>query len=167
VTPENFNWQRFEHGICLDAPISDVYKMIGTAEGLTQWFIGSAKFTTPENNIRDTGSAYLKNDRYEWQWKDKDHAVDGSVLEANESDLVRFTFGAPFYVTIRLSLHEDGRTKLVLEQSFNEVNTMVGEFSYVNCCVCWVFFLTNLKSVLEHDTDLRETTAMDEMLVNR
>ena len=167
MTPENFNWQRFEHGICLDLPLSDVYDLIGTARGLTKWFIGEAEYTSPGNIMRDDDAAYEKGDHFAWQWKEKDHSLQGSVLEANGSDLVRFTFGSPFHVTIRLSYHEDGRTKLALEQSFTEVNSLVGEFSYINCCVCWVFFLTNLKSVAEQHIDLRETISMDEMLVNR
>ncbi len=41
------------------------------------------------------------------------------------------------------------------------------DFAHINSCTCLVFFLANLKSVLEHGIDLRETLIDDESLVNR
>lgn len=57
-------------------------------------------------------------------------------------------------------------TEIKLTQSNNKPSEL-NEFGFINCCVCWSFFLTNLKSVGESHIDLREKELMNESFINQ
>ena len=63
---------------------------------------------------------------------------------------VSLTFGS---MEVEVSFESvEGGTKVVLQQSGIEDKV----FSHMNCRSCWLYFMTNLKSVLEHGIDLRD-----------
>ncbi len=165
MTEKNFNNESFFHSIYLNAPINEVYKLIASSGGLQKWFMGKADYTDSSGNIRPSEHTAQKDDTFSWHWLEKDLSINGKVLEASTNEKFSFTFGTTFEVTI--SVKEDNwRTLLTLTQNYAK-DAMKNDFAHINCCTCWVFFLTNLKSVIEHGNDLRETLADDESLVNR
>jgi uncharacterized protein YndB with AHSA1/START domain len=165
MTENNFNMERFHHSIYLDKPVSEVYKMAATPAGISKWFIGEAAYSAPDGITRKENDFIQEGDSYNWHWLAKDLSLKGKVLKAQKDNLVEFTFGNLFRVTITIN-EDKGRTIFTLAQQY--VNGAVkNNFAYINCCVCWVFFITNLKSVLEYGNDLRETQIYNEELVNR
>ncbi|MBS1517910.1 MAG: hypothetical protein JSS91_07470 [Bacteroidetes bacterium] len=165
MTEKNFSKEEFSHSIMLNLPADKVFGYIATGSGIAKWFIGNANYYYGEKSIRLGNETAVKGDSFLWKWLNKDLELKGIVTDSVKNKKFGFTFGPLFHVTIDLS-QEHNRTKLLLTQKYQDPSVK-NEFSYINCCVCWVFFLTNLKSVAENGFDLRETEADNEMLVNR
>ncbi|MEO8514553.1 MAG: SRPBCC domain-containing protein [Ignavibacteria bacterium] len=165
MTEKNFNNESFFHSIYLNAPLSVVYKIIASPGGIEKWFMGKAVYTDISGKVRQTDAAAQKGDTFSWHWLEKDLSITGKVLEADINENFSFTFGPTFEVTISVK-EDNGRTLLTLSQKYTK-GAEKNDFAHLNCCTCWVFFLTNLKSVIEHGQDLRETLVNDESLVNR
>lgn len=154
----------FSHAIYLNAPLEKVYVFAATASGIIKWFIGKAKYYYKDNNIRLGNEFARKGDSYLWTWLNKDLELKGIVTGAVENKLFQFTFSPLYLVTLEF-FPENNRTKLTLTQEYQQ-SAQRNDFNYINCCTCWVFFLTNLKSVIENGIDLREKEITDEMSVN-
>jgi hypothetical protein len=65
-----------------------------------------------------------------------------------------FTFGS-LRVSVRFAA-VDGQTELHLVQTGIPDSPDGRVFGHLNCRSCWIFFLTNLKAVLDAGTDLRD-----------
>jgi uncharacterized protein YndB with AHSA1/START domain len=165
MTENNFSSNGFHHSIYLNSPIDKVYQAIASANGLKSWFIGNAVFTDVNGNARLPEHPIQLNDTFIWNWLAKDLSITGKVLESDKNKIFSFTFGISFEVTITLKV-SNKRTLLTLTQKYAP-GAEHNDFANINCCVCWGFFLTNLKSVLEHGNDLRETLVDNESLINR
>lgn len=165
MTENNFSLSEFHHSIYLHSHMSEVYYYIASGDGICRWFMGKAEYMDSDGNILNAADSARKEDTFNWHWLKKDLNIKGRVLEAINNELFSFTFGPAFEVTITLKEH-GGRTLLTLHQKYS-AGAEKNDFAHINCCTCWVFFLTNLKSVLEHGIDLRETLIDDESLVNR
>lgn len=155
----------FYHSILLDIPLADAFEYAATAGGLGKWFIGKAEFVSQSGFPRKANEKGERGDRYLFNWLAKDLSAKGEVLEVYDNSLFKFSFGTSFIVTITVTA-EGTRTLFTLKQQYKE-GAEKNDFTHFNCCVCWGFFITNLKSVAEHRIDLRETVSNDEALVNR
>ncbi len=163
---DNFSLNEFHHGILLKAGSKEeIYKYLGTAEGLTKWFMGSAEYFYDENKTRQRKEYIKTGDKFTWKWLEKKLSINGIVIEAADKSHVRFTFGSLFEVTMSLKNHDE-RILFTLKQEYAP-GASHDDFGHINCCVCWAFFITNLKSVHEFGNDLRETISHDEFLINR
>lgn len=165
MTEKNFNMQSFSHSILLDKSPADVYKYIGTGNGLTKWFLGETVYTAKNGNKRDDDEFIKAGDEYYWHWLEKDLSITGQVIEAEKDKFIKFTFGSIFNFSINVS-DSGSKTLLTLKQEYIN-GAAKNDFAHINCCVCWVFFMTNLKSVIEYGNDLREVLSDNEELVNR
>lgn len=165
MTEDNFNMSEFHHSILLKAPLKEVYKYFATPAGLKKWFMGTAEYISKEGLARKPDEFICAGDNYHWKWLEKDFEVKGTVLEVTQNQSVRFSFGALFVLTISAG-EQNGRTLFTLKQEYAP-GAAKNDFTHINCCVCWAFFVTNIKSVIEHGFDLRETEAHEESLVNR
>ena len=164
MTPQSFTKEQFSHGLLLDISIDQAWSYIASPEGLTSWFLGKTSYTGPDGEIRQAHHSVQKGDQYYWEWQ-KQHSVEGIVLDLVEEEFFAVTFGTDFTVEFRLS-QEGNRTRIVLTQ-LNANPNKSNEFRFINCCVCWAFFLTNLKSMAEGGKDLREVDVEEEILVNQ
>lgn len=165
MTEKNFNMERFHHSIYLNKPAGEVYDLFGKAGGLTKWFIGESVYTTSSGKKRGDNEYIETSDENYWHWLAKDLSISGKVLEAAEGKKVKFTFGNAFIVSMEAK-EDSGRTLFTLKQEYSGGGEK-NDFAHINCCVCWAFFITNMKSVLEFGHDLRETLIDNEELVNR
>ena len=156
--------QSFRHSIYLNKPVEEVYKYVGTGNGFTKWFIGKSVYSFG-GKTRNDDEYVKKGDAFKWDWLEKDLSITGKVLEAEINNSFKFTFGKSFIVAITVK-EDKGRTLFALYQEYAK-ETNPDDFAHINCCVCWVFFITNLKSVIEFGHDLRETSVDNEELVNR
>ncbi|NNC93982.1 MAG: SRPBCC domain-containing protein [Chitinophagales bacterium] len=163
MSPDNFNWKEFHHSVILNSSGEKVYNLISTADGLEKWFLGEVSFFRDTAELRKT-AIVQPEDKYRWEWLTKSFSSSGTVIDITDNS-VSYTFGESFIITFRIEELND-RCKLVLHQKVNTVSED-DQFAYLNCAVCWVFFLTNIKSVIEYDIDLREKEVVDEALVNQ
>ena len=164
MTEKNFNFDCFTHAIYINASAEKVFWYIATSSGISKWFLGNANYYYGDMNIRLGNDTAQKNDSYLWKWLNKDLELKGVILKSQMNKEFSFTFSPLYIVTIKLS-SAGGKTRLTLKQEYQE-SSVKNDFNYINCCTCWVFFLTNLKSVIEHGTDLRETEINDDMMIN-
>ena len=165
MTEKNYNSENFYHSILLKIPVKEAYWYAASAVGIEKWFIGKAVYYDTYGVERPRGGTAQKNDTFSWYWLEKDMNIKGKVIDAVLNKKFSFTFGNSFEVTITVEEFK-GRTRLTLSQKYAK-DADHNEFAHINCCVCWGFFLTNLKSVAEFGNDLRETLADDESLINR
>ena len=150
------SFSQFRLRVNVNADIQDVYNAWATREGLERWFLRKALFKDPEGNTRDNHDLLQTNDTYEWYWHGyPDEVVEkGKVILANGKDTFRFTFslGCP----VNISVHkESGETIVELVESDLPVDETNILKHYVGDSRGWIFYLINLKSVLEGGLDLR------------
>ena len=153
-----FDWTKFEQKIFLEKPLPEVFLAWTTAKGLKKWFLKEVKIEAADGHLRAESEDLKTGDRYSWEWyypaKEKGH-----VLEVQENKLFKFTFGmsegVPINVTVRFE-SVNGCTKVTLQQSEIGLSEDSRIQDYLGCSTGWCFFLTNLKSILEHGIDLRE-----------
>lgn len=165
MTSNTFDLSEFRHSILLSLKPADAYRYIASTSGICSWFIGEAVYTKPRGGMRGAEENSAKGDSFRWKWLGKELQIEGEVLNSIENELFEFTFGKSFVVSVSLKDH-DGRTLFTLHQRYRD-GAEKDDFAHINCCVCWVFFLTNLKSTAEHNIDLRETLSSDDSLINR
>lgn len=165
MTENNFNLSEFHHSIYLKCTAEEAYRFAASADGLCKWFMGSAVYSDTNGNNKAKNETAQSGDTFSWQWLKKDLKIDGKVIDAVKNEKFSFTFGNSFIVTISIKQLK-GRILFTLHQAYNK-DAEQNDFAHINCCVCWTFFMTNLKSVVEHGNDLRETLEDDESLLNR
>jgi hypothetical protein len=166
MKPEDFTKERFLLKLPLYADRSRVFQLIATARGLECWFLGKVDFIRGQDGLLPDGSALQAGDDYSWTWQ-KGYSIRGKVLDFADGERFEFSFGGPFTVHFRLNERAaDKITELELVQR-NSDPSPANEFGFLNCCVCWTFFLTNLKSVAEQGVDLRESEFFDESFINQ
>jgi len=146
-----FDWTRFEINFYYDEPPAAVHGRWATSRGLESFFLASAEHFDADGRQRGPDEPAGRGDTYRWTWR-HGHSIEGSFLEVSPES-VAFTFG-PMRVDVRL-LEVDGGTRLVLDQTAIDDTEQGHVFGHMNCRICWVFFLTNLKSVLANGQDLR------------
>lgn len=162
-----FDWSRFELRINVNAPVEAIYKALTTPAGIESWFLRSAKYFTADKRLRESDECIQKGDHYTWLWHgyDDDTVEHNDILEVNGSDLVSFVFAGNCIVTITIGLL-DSETIVQLTQE----NIPTGEEGKTNihlgCTEGWVFYLANLKSILEGGIDLRNRNTKIGKVVN-
>lgn len=166
MKPEDFTKEKFILKIPLYVEINKAFELIATSKGLTSWFLGNADF------LKDDGKEILDSNFikegtiFKWAWQ-KEYCIAGKVLKHLKNELFEFTFSKDFSVSISLIYNfRKNYTEVTLIQK-NHNPSDSNEFGFTNCCVCWSFFLTNLKSVAENNIDLREQNVIDESFVNQ
>lgn len=152
---DHFDWNKLSRTIYLNEDFSRVYQMIGTPAGLTEWFLGRTEFTNGNGYTRLPNELVQTGDEYLWEWLAVELELKGKMEEVDGKSMVRFTFGKAGVVTISLT-RKNERTRLELSQ-VGHPDQEYDRKAQANCFACWTFFLTNLKSVVEHGIDLRET----------
>ncbi len=152
----DYDWSRFTLRIAVARPVAEVFQHLSTRAGLESWFLRQAIFTSENGVMHAPEQPVAANDRYAWRWhgwpdETQEHGV---VLDNNGRDTLRFTFAGNCFVTLKVSPH--GALSLV---ELTQENIPTDENSRVKihhgCSTGWLFYLTNLKSLLEGGLDLR------------
>ena len=148
-----YDWSQFNVHMYYLAPIEDVFRRFATASGLESFYIGKAEHRAPDGTVRGPDEVVQAGDTYHWTYL-HDFAHGGSFLYVQPERLVRFTFGD---VTVDIRFREvEGATEVDLHQTGCATRDPDRAWQHVNCRSCWVYFLTNLRSVLAHGVDLRD-----------
>ncbi|HEY0680449.1 MAG TPA: SRPBCC domain-containing protein [Chitinophagaceae bacterium] len=149
-------WSEFRLRVNINAPIGTIYNAWSTGDGLTSWFLRKAAFTATGGNSKRGSEAVEQGDQYEWLWHGYPDSIveKGKILSANGKDKISFTFSLGCPVTISIYPQSDESIVELVESNLptDEVNMLK---HYVGDSKGWIFYLTNLKSVLEGGLDLR------------
>ena len=178
MTTENFNWGNFYHSIYLTVSVGDVYKYVATAEGICQWFIGFATYQSAGVNRNPVEQVQL-GDQFNWKWLAKDFELSGKILECQSPNLLKFTFGPVYTVTNELPRSKpdwvSNRISFVSD-AMNGGITIRSRYAALSGSIPHtiqaslrspLWSVIDLKSVIEHGNDLRETEVDNEALINR
>lgn len=161
------DWSRFILRIPINAGIAPIYDAWITQAGLETWFLRKALFYNTDGIQKEQYARIEKGDRYEWWWHGYSDEVleKGTVLNTNGKDHLEFTFGKAGNVRVTVK-KETAVSMLELEQ-YNIPTDDYGQVTYhIGCTKGWLFYLTNLKSMLEGGIDLRNRDLQTQEVVN-
>lgn len=153
---EKQEWSKFKLRVNVDAQVQDAYARWTTSAALESWFLRKAIFRDAEGNLRGKNDPVKPGDTYEWYWHGYPDTIleKGKVLHANGGDKFGFTFSMGCPVTISI-YPESGETIVELVESDLPIDEGTALKYFVGDSRGWIFYLVNLKSVLEGGLDLR------------
>lgn len=156
MSSQHVNWSSFSLRVNIDKESQQIYDCWTSQQGLESWFLREAVFTGPGGKQRQKNEPVQKGDTYAWRWHGYPDEVTetGTVLEANGKDRFTFTFSLKCPVTIRI-YPEAGEMIVELTESGLPTDDKTRAAHFVGDSRGWIFYLTNLKSVLEGGLDLR------------
>lgn len=149
-------WSNFKLRVNVKSLPENAYRAWTSSASLESWFLRKAIFRNEEGQIIDKNDSVTTGDTYEWYWHGYPDTVveKGRILKTNGKNQITFTFSMGCPVTI--SVHEEaGETIVELVESELPTDTETMLKHYVGDSRGWIFYLTNLKSVLEGGIDLR------------
>ncbi|MEM7111618.1 MAG: SRPBCC domain-containing protein [Chloroflexota bacterium] len=162
MSTQTYDWTRFKKQIFIQAEKENVFQAWATPEKIVQWFIADANYTTAEETAREATELVAVGDSYHWRWH-QDLEAQGDIVEVVENERLRFTFGnkksdsdEKIMVTVQVK-EVANATLLELTQENMAVSDQAQVYWHMGCNLGWSFFMTNLKGLLEHGIDLRET----------
>ena len=153
---ETLTFDSFTKKIYVGADLPTVYRCWSTSSGITHWFLKRASYTYGPGSLRPTDEPVQAGDRYSWRWHNWEGEEAGTILEANGTDHILFTFSGECKVSV--DLVSEGAKTLVSLRQFNIPTDEESRLNiYVGCSNGWTFWLTNLRAYLEHGIVLNET----------
>ncbi len=163
----SYDWSRFEQRIPINVTTDAVYNAWATQQGLESWFLREALFTNNEGVSKAKSDMVRPGDTYQWRWHGwpDDVQEKGAILSANHKDEVSFSFGKAGNVKVKV-LNEKGSTICYLEQYSIPTDEQSITHYHLGCMKGWLFYLTNLKSILEGGIDLRNKNVELKEVIN-
>lgn len=155
ICMNNPDWSRFTQRININAPIQKLYNAFATRYGMQSWFLRMSEYKRDDELLADH-ELVKEGDTYTWLWFGYDDSVaeNGIILMANDRNELRFTFGKAGNVTVKI--YENKNENIVELIQENIPTDEEGKKNwYVGCSTGWVFYLANLKSIMEGGIDLR------------
>ena len=150
------SWDEFKLRVNIRTSIEEAYLAWATPKGLESWFLRKALITVPGGTKKEARALIQVGDHYEWYWHGHPDTITekGSILSANGKNTFSFTFskGCPVGIFIYTGFEE---TIVELRETGLPTDEETKLKHYVADSKGWLFYLTNLKSVLEGGLDLR------------
>lgn len=156
-TNNQYDWSRFIQRVNIKKTAAQkIYQLCSTQDGLEKWFLRKSIFTGKDGKVISSDHPVQAGDQYEWYWYgwDDNMVEKGTILEANGKDRFKFSFGKAGDVTFSIKT-EQNETILELLQENIPTDEKSKVYYHIGCTKGWVFFLTNLKSLLEGGIDMR------------
>jgi hypothetical protein len=151
----NHDWSRFLLRIPVRAGKATLYYHWTTGEGLENWFLRKAAFIKHDGTSKNRTTPAEVNDSYEWLWHGwSDEVVEKGKILAMSDNFLSFSFGKAGDVDVRIKQEQD-ETIVELLQYNIPTDESSRVYYHIGCAKGWLFYLTNLKSVLEGGIDLR------------
>ena len=150
---EEYDWTQFHVRMYYLAPLEEVFRRFSTQAGLESFFIYHAEHSAADGNRRNADKAVQTGDQYDWTYvHDFQHGGEFEAVEQNR--YIRFSFGS---MTVAISFNDVGdATEVDLHQTNCAVDDQGRAWQHLNCRSCWIYFLTNLRSVLAGGPDVRD-----------
>ena len=162
-----FDWSRFLVRIDVRSSIDRLYDAWATRSGMESWFLRVSAYSSSDGVLRAAAERAKTGDSYEWMWFGwpDETAERAKILDCNDRDLFKFSFGKAGNCTVRI-YEESGKTIVELVQ--DEIPTdEAGKHSFhLGCKNGWTFYMANLKSILEGGIDLRNKDASLQRVLN-
>jgi uncharacterized protein YndB with AHSA1/START domain len=150
---DGYDWTQFHVHMYYRAPLEEVFRRFSTADGLASFYIGDAVHTTPDGRRRAGDEPFEAGDSYHWRYL-HDYAHGGTIEAMDAGRRVRFSFGE---TTVEIGFREiEGATEVDVHQTGCPTQDPARAWMHLNCRSCWVYFMTNLRSVLGSGVDLRD-----------
>jgi uncharacterized protein YndB with AHSA1/START domain len=158
LPPADFS--QFKLRVNIRTSIENAYRAWATPSGLDSWFIGKMIFTAEDGAPRIGDVLAQEGDEYACSSYRHPQTVmiKGKVLKANGKNLFSFSFSKGCPVTVSIYT-EQNETIVELIESNLPTDEETMRKHYVGDSKGWIFYLTNLKSVLEGGLDLRNKNA--------
>jgi len=149
------NWGEFKLRVNTTAPVEKAFNAVATPGGLESWFLRRADIQSG-GNPRKAEERIQTGDEYHFQWHGHPDTVrhKGKFLSTDGKSVISFTFSQDLPVTISI-YRECDETIVELTESFDPTDEGVAKKHYLGNMKGWIFFMINLKSVLEGGLDLR------------
>jgi len=151
-----FTFEEFTKKIYLKASTSKIYQCWATTAGITRWFLSKAEYTSIQGEPRKSKEEVQSGDHYLWKWHNWNGKEEGTILQANGSDFIEFTFGNDACKVSVLLEEAKNSTLLTLRQYGMATDEETKMVLYNGCSCGWTFWLANLKAYLEHGILLNE-----------
>ncbi|MCP4582907.1 MAG: SRPBCC domain-containing protein [candidate division Zixibacteria bacterium] len=141
------DWSQFRLKIEIKASPTKVFKAWTDPKIISRWFTVKTEFEPVKG-----GRIY-----FEWLGGDK---FETTVSAIRKNERILFPFGSKGEM-VEVKLAKNGRKTIVTLRQYDMRTTPEARWSiHKGCEVGWAFFLTNLKSWLEHGIDLRSHDKM-------
>lgn len=149
-------FSEFKLRVNIKTSVGNVYRAWTTPIGMESWFIGNVVFMDKDGAERSKEDQAREGDEYALSWHHSPEKVGmrGKVLKANGKNLYSFLFSKGFPVTVSI-YSEHGETICELIESNLPTDEDSVRMHFVRESKGWIFYLANLKSVLEGGLDLR------------
>jgi uncharacterized protein YndB with AHSA1/START domain len=155
VAPENNDWTTFDLYVAIDAEPSVILSAWSTINGMESFFVQMMRITGPDGAELGPDARAQPGDKYVWRWHNGRRIV-GEYLQAETRNEVRFTFGDSRVSVMALPYKTGSLLRL---RQYDIPDTEEARMHiYGNCRAAWVYFLTVLKTLLEHGIDGRDKT---------
>ena len=151
---KNYDWSQFQVYTYINKPLAEVFQRWATCEGLESFFVQTSKFSSVSGELRKNNQIASSADNYFWKFI-HDFDLPGQVVNVMENSFITYTFGV-MEVKIEVSTQEKQTLVKLTQYKIPHATEEEKATNHLNCRSCWVFFMTNLKAVMESGTDLRE-----------
>ncbi|GAA0562964.1 SRPBCC family protein [Chitinophaga japonensis] len=161
------DWSRFSLRIPIKAGVQDIYDAWTVPANIEKWFLRQALFSTADGAARDSTLPVQQGDTYLWRWHGYPDDVNehGAVLAANGKDFLQFTFGIAGTVSVTIKTVEGESLAELVQDKIPTDEESKFKF-HIGCQGGWLFYLVNLKSLLEGGIDLRNRNEQLTAVIN-
>ena len=149
----SFDWSQFYVTMYYREERQTLYQRWASAAGLESFFIAEARHQAPDGRLRDPKELVQTGDTYAWNYV-HDFKSSGQFTLVQPNEQISFSFGS-MHVSIRFRDVRAG-TEVRLHQTNCASTDPDRAWQHLNCRSCWIYFFTNLRSVLMTGTDLRD-----------
>jgi uncharacterized protein YndB with AHSA1/START domain len=152
------DFSTFKLRVNVKTSIENAFQSWATPAGMQSWFLGKITYTDAQGKERGANEMAQAGDDYAMYFGSNpvEPAVKGKILKSNDKNLFSFSFANDIPVTITIYT-EHGETLIELIESNLPTEGVAAGKQFASDSKGWVFYLTNLKSVLEGGLDLRNT----------
>ncbi len=148
-----YDWSQFHVHMYYLAPLEQLFHYFSTAKGLESFFIYKAMHIAIDGTPRRSDEPVQTGDSYHWTYV-HEFSHSGKFLQVEPNRLVRFTFGT---MLVDVRFRDMGTaTEVDLHQTNCATEDPDRAWQHVNCRSCWIYFMTNLRSVLAGGLDIRD-----------
>jgi uncharacterized protein YndB with AHSA1/START domain len=151
--PGPIDWTRFDLHVAIDANPQTVLKYWSTIDGMEHFFVELMRITRPDGAERHSDERAQPGDRFLWRWPTGRY-IRGEYLRPETDTEIRFSFGES-NVCVKALPYRDG-TLLRLTQYDIPDNDDARMHIHANCRGGWVYFMSVLKTLIEHGVDGRD-----------
>ncbi len=162
-----YDWSRFTVRIDVNAPAEKLYQAWATRAGMEYWFLRLSEYKKPGDELRELNELVEKGDMYKWLWYgwDDDTVEQGEILDCNDQDFFKFSFGKAGNCTVKI-YRDQGVNIVELVQDEIPTDEKGMQYYHLGCHGGWTFYLANLKSLYEGGIDLRNKNQKIQQVIN-